>query len=233
MTRHLAIGDIHGCFDALSALVAFVGVRESDIVVTLGDYVDRGPSTRDVIDWLIAFDKTNSLVALRGNHEVMMLNARMNQRDKFRWGQFGGIETLESYATCDDEIADLDDVPDSHWQFLSRLLPYYVTETHIFVHATVDPRLPMDEQSDRALYWDRYSDKFPGHTSGKFMVCGHKSQDSGLPAANEHSICIDTGACKGRWLSCLCTVTGTIWQANQKGETRRMHLDDFSQTVET
>ena len=232
MTRHLAIGDIHGCFDALRTLVAFVDVHESDVVVTLGDYVDRGPNARDVIDWLISFGKTNSLVALRGNHEVMMLNARINQTDKLRWGQFGAIETLDSYATCNDDDADLDDVPASHWQFLSELLPYYETETHIFVHATVDSHLPMDQQPDRTLFWERYSDKFPGHTSGKFMVCGHKSQDSGLPIANEFSICIDTGACKGRWLSCLCTDSGTIWQANQDGQTRRMHLDDLARAVE-
>ena len=232
MTRHLAIGDIHGCFDALRTLVAFVGIRDSDVVVTLGDYVDRGPNTKDVIDWLISFRETNSLVALRGNHEVMMLNARINQADKLRWGQFGAIESLDSYAKSEDGDADVDDIPDAHWQFLSHLLPYYETDTHIFVHATVDPKLPMDLQSDRTLFWDRYSDRFPGHTSGKFMVCGHKSQDSGLPVANEFSICIDTGACKGRWLSCLCADSGTIWQANQAGDTRRMHIDDLARNFE-
>jgi serine/threonine protein phosphatase 1 len=233
MTRHLAIGDIHGCFDALRTLASFVDVGDDDVVVVLGDYVDRGPSTRDVIDWLIAFDKTNSLVALRGNHEVMMLNARINQSDKFRWGQFGAIATLDSYATSDDDIPDLTDIPESHWQFLSGLLPYYETETHIFVHATVDPRLPLNQQSDRTLYWDRYSDKFPGHSSGKVMVCGHKSQDSGLPATNGHAICIDTGACKGRWLTCLDVNSGTIWQASQDGETRQMCLGDLPLDIGT
>lgn len=233
MTRHLAIGDIHGSFDALRTLVAIVDVSPSDVVVTLGDYVDRGPNTREVIDWLIAFNETNTLVALRGNHEVMMLNARINQSDKLRWGQFGGIETLDSYATHDNDVADLEDIPHTHWEFLSQLLPYYETETHIFVHATVDSRLPMNQQSDRTLYWDRYSDQFPGHASGKFMVCGHKSQDSGLPVANEYSICIDSGACKGGWLSCLCTESGTIWQANEEGETRRMHLDDVKSDFES
>jgi serine/threonine protein phosphatase 1 len=227
MSRHLAIGDIHGCFDALRTLVAFVDVRLDDVVVTLGDYVDRGPNTRDVIDWLLEFDTTNTLVALKGNHEIMMLNARINQSDKYRWGQFGAIETLESYAESDDDIADLADVPESHWNFLCELLPYYETETHIFVHATIDPRLPLDQQSDQTLYWDRYSDKFPGHSSGKVVVCGHKSQDSGLPATNGHAICIDTGACKGRWLTCLDVDSGTIWQANQEGENRQMHLDDL------
>lgn len=227
MNRHLAIGDMHGCFDALRSLVAVADVRESDTVVTLDGYVDRGPNTRDVIERLIGFGQTNSLVALRGNHEVMMLNARLNDSDKLRWGQFGGIETLGSDAAFDDDVADFGDVPDSHWHFLEHLRPFYETETHIFVHGTVNPRLPMDQQSDRTLHWDRYSETFPGHLSGKFIVCGHKSQDSGLPALNSHSICIDTGACKGRWLSCLCVDSGTIWQANQNGDTRRMHVDDL------
>lgn len=209
-------------------LVALLDVRNDDVVVTLGDYVDRGPSTRDVIDWLIAFEETHSLVALKGNHEIMMLNARINQSDKYRWGQFGGIETLESYATMDDDIADLADVPESHWNFLSRLKRFYETETHIFVHATVDPRLSMSEQSNRTLFWDRYSHQFPGHVSGKIVVCGHKSQDSGLPVSNGHAICIDTAACKGQWLTCLDVESGVIWQANQDGATRQMHVDDLS-----
>ncbi|MCC9656740.1 metallophosphoesterase family protein [Rhodopirellula halodulae] len=228
MTRHLAIGDIHGCIDALRSLVAFVDLRGSDTVVTLGDYVDRGPDTRSVIDWLIAFGQSSSLVALRGNHDVMMLNARINVSDKLKWGQFGGVETLDSYATEDNDIPDLDDIPPTHSDFLARLRPYYETEIHIFVHATVAPNTPMDEQTDWSLYWDRYSERFPGHKSGKFLVCGHKSQDSGLPIGNDSSVCIDTGACKGGWLSCFCTETGEIWQANEQGETRSMHLDDVN-----
>ena len=227
MKRLLAIGDIHGCFEALRTLVAFVDICKDDVVVTLGDYVDRGPNTREVINWLVAFDRMNSLVALRGNHEIMMLNARINQGDKHRCGQCGAIETLQSYATIADDIADLADIPDLHWQFISRLLPYYVTETHIFVHASVNPYLPMDQQIDGTLYWGRYNDKFPGHLSGKVVVCGHNSQASGLPATNGHLICIDTGASKGCWLTCLGVDSGTIWQANQDGETRRMRLGDL------
>src|SRR6056297_101271 len=92
---------------------------------------------------------------------------------------------------------------------------------------------PPHEQSDRSLYRDRYLDKFPGHVSGKFPVCGHKSQDSGVPVTNGHAVCIDTAACKGRWLTCLCVDSGSIWQANQNGETRRMHLDELPREIPT
>lgn len=228
LKRCLAIGDILGCYTALKSLVAFADVGVDETLVTLDDYVDRGPDTIKVLDWLIARHSNKSLVSLRGNHEVMMLNARINPSDRLRWGRFGGIETLDSYATSDDVAADLVDIPDSHWRFLADgLLPYHETETHIFVHATVDPRVVLRDQTDSMLYWGRYSDNFPGHISGKTVVCGHKSQESGLPATNGHAICIDTGACKGRWLSCLDTTAGTIWQANQAGQTRQLHISEL------
>ena len=189
MTRHLAIGDIHGCFHSLTTLIAFVRVGEDDILVTLGDYIDRGPRSREVIDWLIAFDQTNTLIPLRGNHEVMMLDARTHFTASRRWALSGAHQTLDSYTTPGGSDAQLEDVRDSHWRFLSdRLLPYYETSTHVFVHGIVDPRIPLNKQPEQMLYWNRYSDDFPGHASGKVVVCGHESQDSGLPATNGHAI---------------------------------------------
>ena len=222
--RVLAIGDIHGCYDALRTLVKFVGVESDDTVVTLGDYVDRGPETRAVIEWLIQFSQSHRLVPLRGNHEIMMLNARLGVEAKRSWGQFGASATLDSYASPEVESADLEDVPERHWQFLSNLLPFYETETHLFVHASVDPTREMEQQPEETLFWSQYHDGFPGHCSGKTLVCGHKSQASGLPAFNDHAVCIDTGACKGGWLTCLDPLENWIWQANQSGETRSMSL---------
>ena len=74
--RTLAVGDIHGCFRSLTTLAAFVPFRPDDTLVVLGDCVDRGPNSNAVIDWLIAHGKRGNLVALRGNHELMMLDAR-------------------------------------------------------------------------------------------------------------------------------------------------------------
>ena len=232
MSRHLAIGDIHGCYDALTTLADFVGIGDSDTLVTLGDYVDRGPKTKEVLDWLIKFDETNRLIPLRGNHEIMMLSSRVSKEAKVRWGQFGAIETLDSYAGPKSDDPDLDDIPEAHWQFLSkRLVPYHETATHLFVHGSVDPMLPLDEQSDYVLFWSQYSDRFPGHCSGKKMICGHKSQHSGLPVTNGHAVCIDTRACKGGWLTCLDVDAEFIWQANEEGDTRTMTLGELSPEV--
>ena len=78
--RHLAVGDIHGCFHALTTLAAFVPVQADDLVITLGDYVNRGLDTCAVLDWLINYRKTAQLVSLRGNHEIMMPSASIPGR---------------------------------------------------------------------------------------------------------------------------------------------------------
>jgi serine/threonine protein phosphatase 1 len=75
-------------------------------------------------------------------------------------------------------------------------------------------------------YWEPWNDP-PRHESGKIMVCGHTSQKSGLPISNGHAVCIDTWACGTGWLSCLHVESGMIWQANQAGDTRKLHLDDL------
>ena len=224
MNRHLAIGDIHGCITALTSLVDFVELRPDDTIVTLGDYVDRGPDSRAVVDFVINLGKTHHLVALRGNHEIMMLDSREKKSWLHAWMQYGGDATLLSYSSSADVAGSFADVPESHMDFLeNQLVAYYECETHFFVHANADASKPLEEQTDPALYWQKYSNP-QAHCSGKIMVCGHTAQQSGKPSGNEHSICIDTWAHGGGWLSCLDVASGTIWQANESGETRTLSI---------
>lgn len=226
MTRHLAIGDIHGCFDALTTLASFVGFRADDIIITLGDYVDRGPNTCAVLDWLIYFDKTHNLVPLRGNHEIMMLDSR-EKHDSFRdWMGCGGEATLRSYSPFDGAAGELVDVPDSHWQFLNhKLVASYESASHFFVHANAHADIPIADQPAFLLYWQSFGNP-DRHESGKIMVCGHTSQKSGLPLTNGNAICIDTWAYASGWLTCLDVDAETIWQANENGDTRTFNLDE-------
>lgn len=231
MTRCLAIGDIHGCFRSLTTLLDRVAIQDDDLLITLGDYVDRGPQSREVIDWLIAFDRTNRLVPLLGNHEQMMLAARNDVMERRRWAQYGANDTLDSYTDPGRGVAMIDDIPGEHWRFIAnRLVLYHETDTHLFVHGSVDPDKPMEAQQIETLAWKKYSDAFPGHASGKPVVCGHTSQKSGLPTTNGQAICIDTNACRGGWLTCLDTDSGAMWQANETGESRTLHLDDLPDT---
>lgn len=73
--RTLAIGDIHGCYNSLRTLESYVAFESEDRIITLGDYVDRGPDTKKVLEWLIQRDSLGNLIALRGNHELMMFAA--------------------------------------------------------------------------------------------------------------------------------------------------------------
>src|SRR5581483_7373518 len=101
----------------------------------------------------------------------------------------------------------------------------FETETHFFVHANVKPELPLNEQPEAVLQWQKWlpSEAVP-QCSGKVMICGHTRQRDGRPASTGHSICIDTGCYAGGWLTCLEVETGRYWQANQAGEVRRGKL---------
>jgi serine/threonine protein phosphatase 1 len=222
--RHLAVGDIHGCFKALTTLAAFVPLQPDDVLITLGDYVNRGPDSCAVLDWLIAYQKKAQLVALRGNHEIMMLQARSDDEALQCWLQCGGDAALTSYSPFGDS-GKLADVPDEHWRFLEEdTHAWHETDTHFFVHANAYPDCPLAEQPDFMLYWESF-DNPPPHQSGKVMVCGHTSQKSGLPRNAGHAVCIDTWACGKGWLTCLDVGSGRYWQANQGGETRASWLE--------
>jgi serine/threonine protein phosphatase 1 len=223
MPRHLVIGDIHGCYAALEALAAYVPIRDDDLLVTLGDYVDRGPDSREVLDWLIKRHATGMLVPVLGNHEIMMLDARDEPYLASEWLEVGGRETLQSYATDGGE-GRLEDVPSSHWQFLEQqTVKYYATESHIFVHANLLPDLELPDQPDFALFWEKFRNP-PPHQSGRIMVCGHTPQPALTPLDIGHAICIDTWIYQNGWLTCLDPATGEFWQANQRRETRRDRL---------
>ncbi len=228
--RLLAIGDIHGCRTALDTLLDLVEPQPEDQIITLGDYVDRGPDSCGVLDRLIDLHASGRLVALRGNHDVMMLEIRRSGVDPM-WLSYGGNTTLRSYGIDDKDEIDpefvLAMIPEQHWQFLEDLLPYYETEKHIFVHANLYPDHPLEEQPDYMLYWERL-DEPCAHVSGKIMICGHTRQKNGMPLDLGTSICIDTNIYDGGWLTCLDVLSGHIWQANELGETRTGWLDSVT-----
>jgi serine/threonine protein phosphatase 1 len=149
--RTLAIGDIHGASSALDALLAVVRPTPADTLVFLGDYVDRGPDSRGVLDRLLALRDQCRVVCLRGNHELMMLRARTGRDDRRMWLSVGGAECLLSYGTTPGVPGTLADVPAEHWAFLEgECVDWYETMSHIFVHANLSPDLsPAEEFEDR------------------------------------------------------------------------------------
>ncbi len=226
--RVFAIGDIHGCSQALRAILDRIEPTPDDLVVTLGDYIDRGPDSYAVIEQLLEMHRTIRLVALRGNHEEMMLRARESDERLGVWLDCGGKRTLASYSPRGDD-GQLGDVPDEHWQFLERVcLDWHETATHIFVHANVCPALPMDEQLNLMLRWGVLDKAHSApHCSGKVLICGHTQQRSGLPLNLGHAVCLDTAVYAGGWLTCLDVTTGLIRQANQSGRVRNLWLEEI------
>ena len=221
MGRVFAIGDIHGCLTALQTLEKALVFGPDDKVITLGDYVDRGPDTKGVIDNLIELQSRTQLVTLRGNHEVMMLEAPARGLEyTLSWMNVGGEATMASYGA-----KNWIDVPDEHWQFLEKTLALYETETHFFVHANIVPNQPLTKQAANTVYWGRFIGNEKPHCSGKIMVCGHTAQRSGVPQNIGHAVCIDTWAYGEGWLTCLEVGSGQYWQANQKGELREATLE--------
>lgn len=216
--RLFAIGDIHGCSTALKTLVSELQFQAGDTVITLGDYVDRGPDSCAVLELLIELSTRINLVPLLGNHELMMLHARHNRSMLWSWISHGGDATLKAYnATTWNEI------PEHHWHFLEHCLPYHQTATDFFVHANADPNLQLDEQSEHQLFWERLSQPKPHH-SGRRMICGHTAQHDGLPLDFGHTLCIDTWAYGHGWLTCLDVLRNRCWQAREDGSFRTFFI---------
>jgi serine/threonine protein phosphatase 1 len=220
--RTLAIGDIHGCLRALDALLDAVDPQRDDLVVILGDYVDRGPDSKGVLERLLALQARCRCLTLKGNHDLMMLAAREDLEHFAEWLKCGGKQTLTSYRANEDLATFAMAIPARHWRFLEAdCMPYHETDTHLFVHANVYPDIPLEDQPDYMLYWETLeSATWRPHESGKTMICGHSVQRSGRPLVLDHAICIDTWVYGDGWLTCLDVDLDVYWQANQRGETR-------------
>ncbi|MDH3716934.1 MAG: serine/threonine protein phosphatase [Planctomycetota bacterium] len=215
--RIIAIGDIHGCSRALSALLSAIEPQSGDTIVTLGDYVDRGPDTPGVLDQLIELQRDCKLVAILGNHDQMLLHVIRGELDRELWSGCGGAATLESYGY----EGDFNVIPATHIEFLENCVDYYETDTHFFVHANYDAGLPLDKQSDNALRWRKLTEEIPlPHVSGRIAIVGHTPDKNGEILDVGHLKCIDTCCHGGRWLTALDVNSNQVWQADNEGTLR-------------
>lgn len=222
-----AIGDVHGAYDLFvdleGQIVADAAARGGDAwIVVLGDFVDRGPGSAQVIDRLLA-QRSIPLRrwVLRGNHEAMFLDFLNRPTKALAWLGMGGRETLLSYGVSagllDDPRTDLKrihaaalaSIPDDHIAFLRRTPLLLSTPRAIFVHAGLDPARSLAAQTDRDLLWFR--DKFAADYSvfGRPVVHGHTPLEQ--PYLSPWRLDIDTGACfSGRLTAARLSQDGTI-----------------------
>ena len=219
-SRVYAIGDIHGCIEPLRRLHRLIHAHAADrpatrnVIVYLGDYVDRGPHSRVVIDVLResappGFER----VYLKGNHEESLLQFLADAQHGPQWFSYGGDATLHSYgveaprspldraglARAQREFAQ--NLPPEHHDFFRRLGLMHVEDDYVFVHAGVRPGVPLEAQDPDDLLWIREEFLRSDAEFGKIVVHGHSISE--MPTVRHNRIGIDTGAFAGGPLTCL------------------------------
>ncbi|MBR1154299.1 metallophosphoesterase family protein [Bradyrhizobium sp. JYMT SZCCT0428] len=201
MTNTYAIGDSHGCRDQLARLFELcereAGQQRSKFIL-LGDYIDRGPDSRGVIEFLLDMQKwsPDEIICLKGNHEDLFLAALDGEDAEMNWLANGGGATLRSYRASRAR-----DIPTSHIDWIRSLPLSHDDGQRFFVHAGVHPDRPLDQQRARDLLWIREPFLSSNKDFGRLIVHGHTPLKSGIPDLRPNRLNLDTGAVYGRALT--------------------------------
>lgn len=225
--RIYAVGDIHGRSDLVASVLRRIDAdcRQHPalrpITVFIGDYIDRGPNSRDVLELLVRWRRDNETIFLRGNHEIFLQRFLSDSRTLAHWRQYGGLETLTSYGLkptinpdrseqvrLADQLAST--VPAEHFDLLGSLKPFFDCGDFLFVHAGIRPGIPIRAQKEQDLLWIR--EDFLEHEQPfeRFVVHGHTPVDT--PDLRSNRINIDTGAFATGRLTCIVIEGSTIEQ---------------------
>lgn len=218
-----AIGDIHGCYRELNELLDQLPLDQNSTLIFLGDYVDRGPNSRAVIDTILDMQSKYKTITLMGNHEAMMLDFFTDPSSAsaafFIFN--GGSSTLASYVMDDQEYH----IPDSHMNFLRNLQLHYETDTHFFVHAGV-PEIKLaklqDSEHMQDYIWIRKKFLESNFAWEKIIVHGH----SPVPQVEikPNRICLDTGCVFNGYLTAMEMNSGAVYQVRAIEDIPRTYL---------
>jgi serine/threonine protein phosphatase 1 len=248
---------VHGRADLLTLLLLQIEVDialhpiSRPIAVFLGDYIDRGPDSKEVVDLLVMSGRTPEMVFLKGNHETFLLHFLKNATVLDTWRQYGGLETLSSYGlkppinpSLDEQTRlahDLADaMPESHRRFFQTLKLSFVCGDFIFVHAGLRPLIPIQQQTEDDLLWIRDDFLLWNKEFEKIVVHGHTPVLE--PDIRFNRINIDTGAFATGRLTCMTIEAAEImplidvrnWVGQlpdiEISDSDLIRLKDFSQT---
>ena len=205
--RTFAFGDIHGHYDEIKKLVSLIKPDDHDMLIFLGDYIDRGRQSFEVIEYLLELKEQYNCVFLKGNHEELFMNYLSNtNEDLYLYN--GGDMTVSSYVdhgfAIDRYISYKDRIlPKTHIDFFINLKLYYENDKYIFIHAGLLPKnIPLKQQPVDTLLWERYDFINSDFDWGKKVIFGHTPNKDILKMHNK--ICIDTGVyCKNGKLTCV------------------------------
>ena len=190
LKRQIAVGDIHGCFDLLKALIEKI-IRftpDEDMLIFMGDYIDRGKKSKEVVRYLGALKEKlpDNVILLKGNHEELAYNALTAPdpgKEMIFWRINGGADTVISFGGIDNSRESL--IP-----FVESLQLYYENNTHIFVHAGIPQGKDLSTATPEELLWDRDF----SYDGDKTLVVGHTAKSMVTNVNNGKIICVDTGA---------------------------------------
>lgn len=190
--KYIAIGDIHGCFRSIGALLEKLQPYYDRQFVFVGDYIDRGPSSKQVVDLMIDLDRQVDCIFLRGNHEQMLLDA-VNKNDMSLWLMNGGRSTINSYGAPDGRGIQL---PSEHMEFYEKTRLYYDTPEYFFVHAGIPPGRTIaecleDNMDLQDFLWERSHLNAVETPWEKKVVFGHTPRPQ--PVQKNNMLGIDTG----------------------------------------
>ena len=241
--RIYAVGDVHGRSDLLERLLAAIDADckqrpiARPITVFVGDYIDRGPDSRNVLDLLLQWQQAHEAIFLRGNHETFLPRFLSDPGSLDEWRQYGGLETLLSYGLKPSinpdrdeqirlatELADI--LPREHLDFLQSLELSFSCGDFLFVHAGVRPCVPIHEQTEDDLLWIRDDFLTWEKPFERFVVHGHTPVSE--PDLRPNRINIDTGAYATGRLTCVVIENTDCYPVNRRGSVGQSAQRSFS-----
>ena len=188
MGRFIAITDIHGELRKLESVLSKIDVRQDDTFVFLGDYIDRGPDSKGVVEKVIEISEQYKTITLIGSHEYALLHADKDDYYHYLFWNYGGPATVKSYGGRFENILAI------HGDFFRSLKFYHLTDDYLFVHAGIDPRYSLEEQCETDLVYIRSAFYRNKHNLPQKIIFGHTEFDA--PLIQKDKICIDLGCGK-------------------------------------
>ena len=187
MARLIGISDIHGEYEKLCSVLNKIAPQKDDTIIFMGDYIDRGAKSKEVVDKIIDMQNICNCVYLIGSHEYALLHAETDEYYNYLFWNYGGVQTVESYGSFENILK-------THGDFFKSLKFYHETEDYLFIHAGLRNKVPLEKQNEVDMVYirkDFYNNKtdFP-----KKVIFGHTEFEK--PLVQPDKICIDTGCGK-------------------------------------
>ena len=187
MARLIGISDIHGEFEKLCKVLDKASPSTDDTIIFMGDYIDRGAKSREVVDKIISMQNVCNCICLIGSHEYALMHAKSDEYYNYLFWNYGGVQTVESYGSFDNIFK-------IHGDFFKNLKFYYKTADYLFIHAGLKPGIPLEQQNETDMVYIRKEFYNAPQILPQKIIFGHTEFPQ--PLIQPDKICIDTGCGK-------------------------------------